>query len=100
MRCDGAFFWQTHPPTTSRGDTWCDFHLAYIVFMESSDYDSDMESEYSAYSDELTAQEHWEESLKQINALLSLVIFPLVGKILGRRFAHGIWRQVAQWIHG
>lgn len=67
---------------------------------ESTDYESDMESDYSAYSDELTAQEHWEESLKQINALLSLVIFPLFGKILGRRFAHGIWRQVAQWIHG
>lgn len=49
-------------------------------------------SEYS-----LTAQEHWEESMKQIQALVSFVIFPLLGKLLGRRFSKIVWRKVANW---
>lgn len=64
------------------------------------DNGSDLESEYSAYSDELSAQQHWEESLEQVNGLLTMVLFPLLGKIIGRRFAHGIWRRVALWIYG
>lgn len=56
------------------------------------DYYSDSESEY-----ELSAQKQWEESIKQINGLVNLVFFPLVGKLLGRRTAHFVWRRFAEW---
>ncbi|KAL6454807.1 hypothetical protein SBY92_004278 [Candida maltosa Xu316] len=55
-----------------------------------SDYSSD--SEY-----ELSAQEHWEESVKQLTMLFSIIIFPLIGKLLGRRFSKIVWRKVANW---
>ncbi|KAL1574282.1 hypothetical protein MG5_05428 [Candida albicans P57072] len=59
---------------------------------EYSDYTSDEDSEYA-----LSAQEHWEESMKQLTMLFSIVIFPLIGKLLGRRFSKIIWRKVANW---
>lgn len=55
------------------------------------DYDSDYDSEYT----ELTAQEQWEESLEQINGLMNWIIFPLVGKVLGRRVSKIIWNRIA-----
>lgn len=62
------------------------------------DYDSDYSgSEYSIGSYEVSAQEQWEESMKQIQALLSFVLFPLIGKLLGRRFSKVIWRRFADW---
>ena len=53
------------------------------------------DDEYSEYA--LSAQEHWEESMKQLTMLFSIVIFPLIGKLLGRRFSKIIWRKVANW---
>lgn len=63
------------------------------------EYDSDS-SEYTDDSYyEVSAQEQWEESLRQVNALVSLVLFPLIGKVLGRRTSHMIWRRVANWLY-
>ena len=65
-----------------------------------SDYLTDSDSFYyddSGSEYELTAQEQWEESLKQINNLINLIIFPLIGKVIGRRFSHIIWRRFANW---
>ncbi|KAM9904390.1 hypothetical protein OXX69_007579 [Metschnikowia pulcherrima] len=59
---------------------------------EDSGYYSETESEYG-----LSAQEQWDESIKQITGLVNFVIFPLLGKLLGRRTAHIIWRKVANW---
>lgn len=56
------------------------------------DYYSELDSEYY-----LTAQEQWEESIKQIEGLVNFVIVPLVGKLLGRRTAHVLWRRFANW---
>lgn len=56
------------------------------------DYDYETDSNY-----ELDAQQQWEESLSQIEGLFSLLLFPLVGKALGRKFSHRIWRHVAEW---
>lgn len=66
--------------------------LNEIIAEDDSDYYSETDSEY-----DLTAQEHWDESVKQITALVSFVIFPLLGKFLGRKSAHIIWRKVANW---
>ncbi|ODV78200.1 uncharacterized protein CANTADRAFT_299083 [Suhomyces tanzawaensis NRRL Y-17324] len=63
---------------------------------DDDDYDDDYESD-SDDSFHLTAQEQWEESMKQIEGLISFVIFPLVGKVLGRRTSHIIWRRIANW---
>ncbi|KAG2732564.1 hypothetical protein G9P44_004981 [Scheffersomyces stipitis] len=68
---------------------------------EEDDYMSSTEEEYedddSEYSYDLTAQEQWEESIKQIKGLINFIIFPLIGKVAGRRFSHLIWRRVAEW---
>lgn len=56
------------------------------------DYYSELDSEYY-----LTAQEQWEESIKQVEALVHFVLIPLVGKLLGRRTAHILWRRFANW---
>lgn len=34
------------------------------------------------------AQEEWEESLQQLQQLLAVVLFPFLGKWLGRRWSH------------
>lgn len=50
-----------------------------------SDYDSD-----DSLDDELkliNAQLQWEESLNQLKTLVGFVILPLIGKMLGRKFA-------------
>jgi hypothetical protein len=46
------------------------------------DFDED---DYSDYSYDADAE--WEESKAQMNALFSLVIFPFVGRWLGRKFS-------------
>lgn len=61
-----------------------------IDYVSDLDYDTD-----DSYA--LTAQEQWEESLRQINGLVNLLVFPLLGKMLGRRFSHMLWRRVADW---
>jgi hypothetical protein len=49
---------------------------------DSSDdgYDSDEERRI--------AQQEWEESLRQLNLLVSVVLLPYFGKWLGRRWSH------------
>ncbi|CAH6722938.1 mitochondrial import protein 2 [[Candida] jaroonii] len=58
--------------------------------METEEEFSDYESEYG-----LSAQEQWEESMKQINGLVNWIIVPLIGKILGRRVSKIIWARIA-----
>ncbi|KAI9280988.1 hypothetical protein BC943DRAFT_330271 [Umbelopsis sp. AD052] len=53
----------------------------YLDDSTESSYDADLE---------------WEESKEQINMLLSLVIFPFVGKWLGRKFSFWVW---SKYIH-
>ncbi|KAI3404005.2 hypothetical protein KGF56_003164 [Candida oxycetoniae] len=63
-----------------------------------SDYTSlDIVSTVSSSQYQISAQEQWEESMKQIQTLLSLIIFPLIGKLLGRRTSKFIWRKFADW---
>lgn len=58
---------------------------------DNSDYETD--SEYL----ELSAEEQWQESMQQFNHIFSCVLFPLVGKMLGRKFSHLLWNRVADW---
>lgn len=81
--------------------------LNEYISREYTDDENDLESTHSYYSStasvsssseySLTAQEQWDESMKQIQALVSFVIFPLIGKLLGRRFSKIVWRRFANW---
>lgn len=63
-------------------------------------YDSDSnDSDDSDDSDEfLTAQRQWEESMNQLSGLFTMVFFPVVGKVIGRRAAHMVWARIASRI--
>ncbi|KAG2181340.1 hypothetical protein INT43_008923 [Umbelopsis isabellina] len=50
----------------------------YLDEESESSYDADLE---------------WEESKEQIHLLLSMVIFPFVGKWLGRKFSFWVWSK-------
>lgn len=64
------------------------------LLMEESDLDYYLECDW----DYVTAQEQWEESLRQITGLVNHVLLPLLGKFLGRRTAHVAWRHFAEWL--
>ena len=49
--------------------------------------DASDDSEYD-YLEELEAQREWEESLEQLQQLFAVVLFPYLGKWLGRRWSH------------
>lgn len=67
---------------------------------EYSDSDYETDSEWTSEDElQLSPQQHWEESVKQITSLVNLVIFPLLGKVLGRRMSHLIWGHIAEWIY-
>lgn len=63
--------------------------------LEYSDSMIDTDSDYSESA--LTAQQQWDESVKQITGLFNLVLLPLLGKILGRRMSKVIWAKFADW---
>lgn len=65
-------------------------------------HDDDLDSLPSISSDLLSseasespsdAQKEWEESLEQIQLLLTMVVVPFAGKYLGRKFAY--WSRLA-----
>ncbi|KAI9364242.1 hypothetical protein BD770DRAFT_379604 [Pilaira anomala] len=65
-----------------------------------SSLDEDTFEQQDLYSDEdqdslydYDAEAEWEESKEQLNALFSLVIFPFVGKWLGKKFSFWVWSR-------
>lgn len=59
------------------------------------EYESDTESE-NEYA--LSAQQQWEESIGVISELINHMLFPLIGKLIGRRVAHSVWKSVAEYL--
>lgn len=68
-------------------------HDSPLEFDDEYEFDDYSESEYG-----VSAQEQWEESIKQITGLVNYVLFPVVGKLLGRRTAHFLWLRFANWL--
>ncbi|KAK2615427.1 hypothetical protein N8I77_002181 [Diaporthe amygdali] len=71
-------------------------------------HDDDLDSLPSISSDLLSseasespsdAQKEWEESLEQIQLLLTMVVVPFAGKYLGRKFAYWSWARYMEWAH-
>ncbi|KAJ4396669.1 hypothetical protein N0V93_000890 [Gnomoniopsis smithogilvyi] len=53
----------------------------------------------SSEVDSQDAQREWEESLEQIQLLLTMVLVPFAGKFLGRKFAYWSWARYMEWAH-
>lgn len=70
-----------------------DYDDSHLEFDDKYEYDDYSDSEYG-----VSAQEQWEESIKQITGLVNFVLFPVVGKLLGRRTAHFLWLRFANWL--
>ncbi|GAA6000803.1 hypothetical protein JCM10207_004667 [Rhodosporidiobolus poonsookiae] len=54
---------------------------------------SDASSWDSDYEAELEAQRQWEESLRQLNALVSLVVVPYVSRYFGRKWSYWLFER-------
>lgn len=63
-----------------------------VVSLDSA---SDAGESYDSDEDLRLAQEEWEESLEQLQQLVSIVLLPFFGKWLGRRWSHwGMFRAI------
>ncbi|KAK7729752.1 hypothetical protein SLS63_006133 [Diaporthe eres] len=83
---------------------------SYVIsdMAASESHDEDLDSLPSISSDLLSseasespsdAQKEWEESLEQIQLLLTMVVVPFAGKYLGRKFAYWSWARYMEWAH-
>ncbi|KAL2835084.1 hypothetical protein BDW59DRAFT_155908 [Aspergillus cavernicola] len=57
---------------------------------------SDLETLSSDYSDS-DAEAEWQESIEQLELLVTMVIVPFFGKYLGRRCAYWSWTRFMEW---
>jgi len=57
----------------------------------------DDESDYSTSTFTSDAEREWEESLKQLELLLGMVVVPFVGKYFGRKCAYWGWARFMEW---
>ncbi|KAL4879589.1 hypothetical protein BJY04DRAFT_193195 [Aspergillus karnatakaensis] len=60
-----------------------------------SDLESLTDSDYS----DSDAEAEWQESIEQLELLLSMVLVPFLGKYLGRRCAYWSWTRFMEWKH-
>lgn len=51
----------------------------------------DSEASYDSDEEYRLAQQEWEESLQQLQQLVSVVVLPMFGKLLGRQWSY--WRE-------
>ncbi|KAJ0426234.1 hypothetical protein BJY00DRAFT_273263 [Aspergillus carlsbadensis] len=56
---------------------------------------SDLDSSLSDFSSDAEAE--WQESIEQLELLLTMVLVPFVGKYLGRKCAYWSWTRFMEW---
>ena len=66
--------------------------------VDSLDTISSRSSDYYDEEEERLAEEEWQESLLQLQQLLSIVLLPYLGKWLGRRWSHWGTRQATMFV--
>ncbi|KAK6951281.1 hypothetical protein Daesc_007812 [Daldinia eschscholtzii] len=54
---------------------------------------------FATDDDDFDAQREWEQSLEQLQLLLTMVLVPFAGKYLGRKFAYWSWARYMEWMH-
>ncbi len=67
---------------------------------EEEEEDDDDDSSYTYESEivDYNLDKEWQDIVTQCNSLVFLVLIPVVGRMIGRRFAHYIWHRVADRI--
>ncbi|KAJ5917772.1 hypothetical protein N7454_010147 [Penicillium verhagenii] len=56
--------------------------------------ESDLETLSDDYSD---AEAEWQESIEQLELILTMVLVPFIGKYMGRKCAYWSWTRFMQW---
>ncbi|KAL4810157.1 hypothetical protein BDV18DRAFT_130399 [Aspergillus unguis] len=69
--------------------------IASLPSESTSASDLDTLSDYSYSSSDAEAE--WQESIEQLELLLTMVIVPVIGKYLGRRCAYWGWTRFMTW---
>lgn len=67
----------------SRQNSYSDDEVASLPSESTTESDLETLSEYSS-----DAEEEWRESIQQLELLLSMVLVPFIGKLMGRRCAY------------
>ncbi|KAH6631136.1 hypothetical protein B0J18DRAFT_423223 [Chaetomium sp. MPI-SDFR-AT-0129] len=80
----------SHRRSSTSSDDESDDDVDSLPSISSSILDSDSTSD---------AQREWEESLEQLQLLLTMIIMPFAGKFLGRKFAYWSWARYMEWMH-
>ncbi|GMM51686.1 Mim2 protein [Starmerella bacillaris] len=68
--------------------------LAQEMLLTESCDSADSSDEELEISD---AQQHWDESIAQLETAVFFVLCPLIGKMIGRKFAKSIWHRFVDW---
>ncbi|KAJ7596908.1 hypothetical protein C8J56DRAFT_773510 [Mycena floridula] len=66
--------------------------------MSVASLDDDLSSNSSSSSEDdyRLAQQEWDENLHQLQQLVSMVLFPMLGKYLGRRWSHWAFERYSR----
>ncbi|KAI1439128.1 hypothetical protein GGR50DRAFT_699118 [Xylaria sp. CBS 124048] len=76
------------------------FTIPDVSVSDNDDLDSlPSTSTESFESDYYDAQKEWEQSLEQLELLLTMILIPFAGKFLGRKFAYWSWARYMEWSH-
>ncbi|KAI1826067.1 hypothetical protein F4861DRAFT_537425 [Xylaria intraflava] len=76
------------------------FTIPDVSVSDNDDLDSlPSASTESFESDYYDAQKEWEQSLEQLQLLLTMILIPFAGKYLGRKFAYWSWARYMEWSH-
>ncbi|KAI1274594.1 hypothetical protein F5Y07DRAFT_401280 [Xylaria sp. FL0933] len=54
---------------------------------------------FDSDEDDYDAQKEWEQSLEQLQLLLTMILIPFAGKYFGRKFAYWSWARYMEWSH-
>lgn len=66
---------------------------------ETDEYTDD-DNDDAVMVEENDSQQQWDESMEQLNKVCIFVIFPLLGKFVGKKVANIIWKRIASKIWG
>lgn len=68
---------------------------------DSDEYNNDSDYTYisDASENEKRIDEEWDNVVMQLQLLVGIVLIPLAGKFLGRRFAHKVWSIIGGWYY-
>ncbi|KAI1491803.1 hypothetical protein F4809DRAFT_615549 [Biscogniauxia mediterranea] len=78
------------------------FTIPDVPASENDDVDSLPSSSTESFSsedDDYDAQREWEQSLEQLQLLLTMILVPFAGKYFGRKFAYWSWARYMEWMH-